>query len=60
MNAFFFEISGSSILITSSISVVLGIIILIAPKALNYIVAFYFIVMGVVGLMSVFMDYTQL
>ncbi len=60
MNAFFFEISGSSILITSSVSVVLGIIILVAPKTLNYIVAFYFIVMGIVGLMSVFMEYVQL
>jgi hypothetical protein len=60
MNALFFEISGSSILITSSVSVLLGIIILVAPKTLNYIVAFYFIVMGVVGLMSVFMDYVHL
>jgi general stress protein CsbA len=60
MNAFFFEISGSHILITSVVSVVLGIIILVAPRTLNYIVAFYFIVMGVVGLMSVFMEYVQL
>ena len=32
------------------ISLVAGILILIMPKLLNYIVAFYLIVIGVVGL----------
>ena len=33
------------------ISIVAGIVILIKPKLLNYIVAFYLIIAGVVGLL---------
>jgi hypothetical protein len=33
------------------LSLIAGILILIMPKILNYVVAFYLIVVGVVGLM---------
>lgn len=36
-------------LIVPIISLVAGIVILIVPKVLNYIVAFYLIVMGIIG-----------
>ena len=36
--------------LTPLISLIAGILILVAPKLLNYIVAIYLIVIGVVGL----------
>jgi hypothetical protein len=36
-------------LIVPIISLVAGIVILIVPKILNYIVAFYLIIMGIIG-----------
>jgi hypothetical protein len=32
------------------ISIIAGILILITPKILNYVVAFYLIIMGILGL----------
>ena len=36
--------------LTPIVSLVAGILILVMPKLLNYIVAFYLIIIGVVGL----------
>ena len=38
--------------ITPLISLLAGILILIMPRLLNYIVAFYLIIIGVVGLLG--------
>jgi hypothetical protein len=37
------------------VSIVFGILILIFPKVLNYLVALYFILVGIVGLLFVIM-----
>jgi hypothetical protein len=37
--------------ITPIISIIAGILILVYPKFLNYVVAIYFILMGLMGLM---------
>jgi hypothetical protein len=37
-------------LVVSIVALIIGIIILIAPKFLNYLVAIYLIVIGVIGL----------
>lgn len=47
-----FEATG---VIAPIISIVFGILILIFPKILNYLVALYFILVGVVGLLFVIM-----
>lgn len=39
-------------LIASIIALIAGIIILIWPKIINYIIAFYLIIIGVVGIIS--------
>jgi hypothetical protein len=35
------------------LAIVAGIVILVAPRVLNYVVAFYLIIVGVLGLMAV-------
>jgi len=42
-----------SLSLTPLISLIAGILILIIPRLLNYIVAFYLIAIGVVGLFGV-------
>lgn len=49
------EVSTTSLLLTSLLSIIFGIIVLVVPKTLNYIVAIYFILVGMIGLFSVFM-----
>jgi hypothetical protein len=39
-------------LIASIIALIAGIIILIWPKIINYIIAFYLIIIGIVGIIS--------
>lgn len=39
-------------LIASIVAVVFGVIILIAPRILNYLVAFYLIIIGVIGIVN--------
>ena len=38
--------------LTPLVSLIAGILILIMPRLLNYIVAFYLIIIGVIGLMG--------
>ena len=38
--------------LTPLVSLIAGILILIVPRLLNYIVAFYLIIVGVIGLMG--------
>lgn len=38
--------------LTPLVSLLAGILILIVPRLLNYIVAFYLIIIGVIGLMG--------
>ena len=35
------------------LAIIAGIVILIAPKVLNYVVAFYLIIVGVLGLVAI-------
>ena len=44
-----------SVLIAPVVSLIAGILILVVPQLLNYIVALYLIVIGVVGLAPHFM-----
>lgn len=48
------EVSPMSIIITSIISIIIGIAILAAPKILNYLVAFYLLFTGITGLVLIF------
>ncbi len=41
-----------NLMLTPLISLIAGILILVMPRLLNYIVAIYLIVIGVVGLMG--------
>jgi hypothetical protein len=41
-------------LLIAVISLVVGILILLVPRLLNYIVAFYLIVIGVLGIINAF------
>ncbi|HLD12468.1 MAG TPA: DUF3096 domain-containing protein [Candidatus Nanoarchaeia archaeon] len=41
-----------SIIASAVISLVFGLLILIFPKALNYMVAFYLIIVGLIGIFS--------
>lgn len=38
--------------LTSVLALIAGIVILIVPKLLNYIVAFYLIIIGVIGIFN--------
>ena len=38
--------------LTPLVSLIAGILILLVPRLLNYIVAFYLIIIGVIGLMG--------
>jgi hypothetical protein len=42
---------GSTVIIQPLIALIAGIIILIAPRVLNYVVAAYLILIGIVGLL---------
>jgi hypothetical protein len=42
---------GSTVIIQPLIALIAGIIILIAPRVLNYIIAAYLILIGIVGLL---------
>jgi hypothetical protein len=42
---------GSTVVIQPLIALIAGIIILIAPRILNYVVAIYLILIGIVGLL---------
>jgi len=44
-----------SVLITPLVSLLAGILILIMPQLLNYIIAIYLIIIGVMGLLPHFM-----
>lgn len=46
--------TASIVLIQPLIALIAGILILIMPRLLNYIVALYLIVIGVIGLMNQF------
>ena len=48
------EISSTSLLLTSLLSILFGVIILVAPKTLNYVVAVYFVIIGVAGLFTLY------
>ena len=48
------EISSPGLLFTSLLSILFGIIILVAPRTLNYVVAFYFIIIGIAGLFTLY------
>jgi len=39
-----------AVLVESLLAVIFGVLILIAPKLLNYLVAIYLIVVGIIGL----------
>jgi uncharacterized membrane protein HdeD (DUF308 family) len=43
---------GNRLLIAGIISIVLGVLILIAPRLLNYIVAAYLILIGILWVLS--------
>ena len=47
------EVSPMSMMITSIISIVIGIAILAVPKILNYLVAFYLLFTGITGLVII-------
>jgi Protein of unknown function (DUF3096) len=40
-----------AVYLTPAVSLIAGILILLIPRLLNYIVAFYLIVIGIIGLM---------
>jgi hypothetical protein len=42
------------ILISSIVAIVFGLVILVAPRVLNYLVALYLIIIGVLGLIDYF------
>nr|WP_284255904.1 DUF3096 domain-containing protein [Acidocella aquatica] len=42
------------VLLTPIISILAGILILMMPRLLNYVVAFYLIIVGLIGLMPHF------
>lgn len=44
----------TQIIIYPIISLIAGIVILIFPRVLNYIVALYFILIGILGLISMY------
>ena len=48
------EITLTPIMIQSIIALLAGILILIVPRVLNYVVAIYLIIIGVVGLLPHF------
>ncbi len=48
------EISQTSFLLASILSILVGVLILIMPKILNYAVAFYFIFLGIIGITNIF------
>jgi hypothetical protein len=39
---------------TSIVALIIGILILIVPRLLNYLVAIYLIIVGILGLLGVF------
>lgn len=43
-------------LVASIVALIFGIIVLIAPRILNYLVAFYLIIIGVLGIINWFSD----
>ena len=45
----------SPLLITPIVSLIAGILILVMPRLLNYVVAIYLIIIGIVGLAPHFM-----
>jgi hypothetical protein len=45
---------GHMIIIQPLIALIAGLLILVVPRILNYVVALYLIVVGVVGLIPVF------
>jgi uncharacterized membrane protein HdeD (DUF308 family) len=46
------QLEGNTLLIAGIISIVLGVLILVRPALLNYIVAAYLIVIGVIWLLA--------
>jgi hypothetical protein len=42
------------IIVSSIVALVIGILILIVPRLLNYLVAIYLIIVGILGLLGVF------
>ena len=44
------HVEGAGV-IAPIVSIVFGILILIFPRILNYLVAFYFVIVGIVGLL---------
>jgi hypothetical protein len=48
------EITLSPLMIQSIIALLAGILILIVPRVLNYVVAIYLIIVGVIGLLPHF------
>jgi uncharacterized membrane protein HdeD (DUF308 family) len=46
------QLEGNTLLIGGIISIVLGVLILVMPALLNYIVAAYLIVVGVIWLLA--------
>lgn len=45
-----FQMTISAIAVTPLISLIAGVLILVMPRLLNYIVAIYLIIVGLVGL----------
>lgn len=46
------EVASTSLLVLGIISLLAGIVILVAPRVLNYIVAAYLIVVGIIWIIS--------
>lgn len=46
------EVTSTSLLVLGIISLLAGIVILVAPRVLNYIVAAYLIVVGIIWIVS--------
>jgi uncharacterized membrane protein HdeD (DUF308 family) len=46
------QLEGNRLVVAGIISIVLGVLILIMPRLLNYIVAAYLIVIGVIWLLA--------
>jgi hypothetical protein len=43
----------STAVVVPVLAIIAGIVILVAPKVLNYVVAFYLIIVGVLGLVAI-------
>lgn len=46
------EVTSTSLLVLGIISLLAGIVILVAPRVLNYIVAAYLIIVGIIWIVS--------